>query len=199
MEWNIQARAHVCQACQKPFEDEEQFHTLLFDASIGYERQDLCEPCWKQQNLLPAGNQKKLISHWQTVFTPPPAAPPDAIQKETAETLLRRLIEEGDPVHAPARFILAVMMERKRIFKAKAHLHQANQRVLVYEHARTGELFNIPDPDLHLDQLEEVQRNVLTLLEQGLPQREPAAPPPGAIDVVAVPVTGELPLEKSEA
>ena len=30
-EWNIQARAHACEACGKAFVDQESYHTLLFD------------------------------------------------------------------------------------------------------------------------------------------------------------------------
>ena len=46
----------------------------------------------------------------------------DAIQKETAETILRKLIEQNDPRYAPAAYILAVMLERKRILKVKEQI-----------------------------------------------------------------------------
>jgi hypothetical protein len=74
---------------------------------------------------------------------------------------------------------LAVMLERKRLLKAKAQTTAEGRRTLIYEHARTGEVFTIPDPNLQLDQLEVVQRDVARLLEQGLPALEPApvAPP----------------------
>lgn len=111
------------------------------------------------------------------VYEPPPTAPPDPIQKETAETLLRKLIERNDPEHAGAVFILAVMLERKRILKAKAETAESGRRVLVYEHARTGDVFTVPDPGLQLDQLEAVQHDVALLLERGLPAEAPAASP----------------------
>ena len=120
----------------------------------------------------------------------PPATAPDAIQKETAETLLRKLIEQNDPSHAAARYILAVMLERKRLFKVKAQLAQDQQRIFVYEHAKTGELFQIPDPNLQLDQLEDVQRDIAQLLEHGLnppADAQPAAAPEIGIDSAALP------------
>ena len=42
------------------------------------------------------------------------------------------------------------------------------QRVFVYEHPKSGDLFTIVDPNLQLDQLDQVQRDVASLLEQGL-------------------------------
>jgi len=97
---------------------------------------------------------------------PPPVV--DAIQKETAETLLRKLIEQDDPRYLPAAFILAVMLERKRILKVKEQIVRDGRRVFIYEQPGTGDIFTIADPDLRLDQLEAVQRDVASLLEHGL-------------------------------
>jgi hypothetical protein len=168
IEWNIQSRAHACQACTKAFADKEPFHTLLFDQRHGYDRLDVCEDCWKSQYSQGATDRKGFISYWQSVYAVPPAAPPEAIQKDTAETLLRKLVERNEPEHAAARYILAVMLERKRILKVKAQCSEDGQRVFIYEYPKTGDLFNIADPNLQLDQLEEVQRDVAHLLEHGL-------------------------------
>lgn len=39
----------------------------------------------------------------------------------------------------------------------------------MYERAKTGELFPVQDPNLHLDALEQVQEQVAELFEKGLP------------------------------
>lgn len=174
IDWNIQARSHACQACQRPFADKEPFHTLLFDERHGYQRLDVCEECWKAQYSQGAVDKKGFISHWQSVYTPPPSAPPDAIQKDTAETLLRKLVEQNSPEHAGARFILAVMLERKRILKVKTQLNENGTRVFIYEHARSGDLFSIADPKLELNHLEQVQKDVAQLLEHGINGPAPA-------------------------
>jgi hypothetical protein len=92
----------------------------------------------------------------------------DVIQKDTAETILRKLIEQNDPRYAPAAFILAVMLERKRILKVKEQIMRDGQRVFIYEQPKTGDVFTIADPNLRLDQLEQVQRDAAQLLENGL-------------------------------
>ncbi len=168
MEWNIQSRAHACQSCKKPFEDKESFHTMLFDEKAGYERFDICENCWKTQYSQGAMDRKGFVSYWQSVYLVPPAAPPEPIQKETAETLMRKVAETRDPKFGPALYILAAMLERKRILKVKTQLSREGRRVFVYEHAKTGDLFQIEDPNLQLDQLEAVQHEVLHLLQHGL-------------------------------
>ncbi|MGD1089937.1 MAG: hypothetical protein ABR955_14620 [Verrucomicrobiota bacterium] len=173
-EWNIQSRAPVCEACSQPFADQQPYHTLLFDERLEHLcRSDICEKCWQNQFSDGARERKGFISHWQGVYEAP-TPPVDAIHKDTAETLLRKLIEQNDLRYAPAAFILAVMLERKRILKVKEQIVRDGQRVFIYEQPKTGDMFTIADPNLRLDQLEEVQRDVAALLEGGLNPPAPA-------------------------
>jgi hypothetical protein len=171
-EWNIQSRAHACEACGQPFADKQPYRTILFDEGKELRRSDICEPC--TQKAGDARNRAGFISHWQGIYEAP-APVVDAIQKETAETVLRKLIEQNDPRYAPAAYILAVMLERKRILKVKEQIVRDGQRVFIYEQPKTGDIFTIADPNLRLDQLEEVQRDVAMLLERGLNPVTPVA------------------------
>ncbi len=170
-DWNIQSRAHACQNCGKQFVDKELFHTILCDLKKSLIRLDLCSACWAGDVIQTGPERKGFVSHWQNTYEAAPPPPPEPIQKETAETLLRKLIQENDPTHAPACFILAVMLERKRLLRVKEQLWREGRRYFIYEQPKSGDIFTIVDPDLHLDQLEEVQRDVAQLLG-----RKPDAP-----------------------
>jgi hypothetical protein len=184
-EWNIQGRAHACQACEQPFVDKQPYHTLLFDEKQLLIRTDVCERCWSEQYGQGANDRKGFISHWQGIYEAPPAAAPEAIKKENAESLLRKLMELNDPKHMPATFILAVMLERKRILKVKEQIVSEGKRIFIYEQPKTGDVFTIPDPNLQLNQLEEVQRDVAELLEKGLnPEPAPVEPAPALEEAV---------------
>ena len=159
-EWDIQPRSHTCTGCQQPFADKQTYHTLLSMAAAGYERRDLCANC------CPAAPRDGVLSYWQAEYKMPAPPPPEPIQKDTAETMLRKLVETKDPNQAGACYILAVMLERKRILKHRDTVtDEAGHELLVYEHAGSGESFTVPDPKLRLDQLEEVQRQVAELLQ----------------------------------
>ena len=177
-EWNIQSRAHACEACGQPFADRQPYRTVLFEDGKELRRSDICEPC-AQKNGDGRG-RAGFISHWQGVFEVPPPVT-EAIQKDTAETLLRKLVEQNDPLHAPAAYILAVMLERKRILKVKEQLKRDGKRIFIYEQPKTGDIFTIADPDFRLDQLEAVQRDVAQLLEHGLNPQAPAAETPAPV------------------
>ena len=166
-EWNIQSRAHTCEACTQPFADQQPYRTILFEDGKDLRRSDICEPCAQKNGDARGG--KGFISQWNGTYEAPPAHPVEAIQKETAETVLRKVILENDPRFAPAAYILAVMLERKRILKVKEQFQRDGQRIFIYEQPKTGDIFTIADPNLRLDQLEQVQRDVAMLLEPAVP------------------------------
>ncbi len=190
-DWNIQSRAHACEACGQAFVDRQPYHTLLFDERQDFRRQDVCPACWEKQFSDGARERKGFTSYWQGIYEAPPQVV-DPIHKETAETLLRKLIEQNDPRYVPAGYILAVMLERKRILKVKEQIVRDGKRTFIYEQPKTGDVFTIADPDLKLDQLEEVQRDVAALLEHGL-NPPPPADAPVAVSVQTKPETETTP------
>lgn len=163
-EWPIKHRADACARTQRPFQPGEQFYTLLFREGDGFRREDLSEEAWTQRN-----ENIRPFSFWKTRYEPPPAAPPEALAKENAEELLRRLLAGNDPANANASYVLAVMLERKRVLKQVKTEQTDDRPVLIYEHAKSGDVFIVPDARLRLDELEHVQHEVSQLLKNATP------------------------------
>ena len=160
-DWTIQSRADRCTVTGEPFAEGEYFYTLLFDEKTGFRREDISESAWKQR----AAEGIQPFSFWRSKFELPPAAPPEALGKQTAEDLLRRYMAEPSPHHANVRYILAAMLERKRLLKeVESKRDEDGSLTRIYEHAKSGEVFIIPDPQLRLDELEQVQMEVVSLL-----------------------------------
>ena len=155
--------------------DKATYHTILSFTPEGYTRLDVCQTCWDSQYGQGGMDRKGAFSHWRGKYRAPLPPQPDPIQKETAENLLRKLIESPDPTHCSARYILGVMLERKRVLKHRDTIERDGQKVLVYEHSGTGESLLIPDPNLNLDQLAEVQKQVFDLLSPPKPVAPAAA------------------------
>lgn len=178
-EWQIRAPASACGACARAFADGETFRSrLVFAADEGYRREDLCERCW---SATPAAGA---VSFWRCVYRAPAPPPPEPVRKETAESLLRALLEKPDPSKAGVMFVLTVMLERRRVLVERdVRFHDDGTRTRIYEHRGTGETFAILDPGLRLDDLERVQAEVIALLGGG-----PAAP--AASESAAPPTTG---------
>jgi hypothetical protein len=162
-EWPIKHRADVCAVTQKPFAAGEQFYTLLFREADGFRREDLSDEAWSKRN-----ENIRPFSFWRSRYEPPPATS-EPIAKENAEDLLRRLLAEKNPERANACYVLAVMLERKRVLKQIKSESTNGDRVLIYEHGKTGDVFIVPDPQLRLDEIEKVQKDVANLLRNSRP------------------------------
>ena len=159
-EWSIQHRSEACAVTGRPFVAGENFYTLLFRDGTGYRRQDLSEGAWQERN-----ENLQPFSFWRSRFEPPPPAPPEPLPNESAEELFRRLVVASDNANANTSYVLAAMLERKRILKQIETGERDHGPVLIYEHVKTGDVFIVPDPQLRLDQLESVQREVAQLLQ----------------------------------
>jgi hypothetical protein len=157
-DWAIKHRADACAATQRPFEPGEHFYTLLFRDAEGFRREDLSEDAWKNRN-----ENIQPFSFWKTRYEPLPVET-EPLAKENAEQLFRRLIASENPP-ANACYVLAAMLERKRVLKQIRTDSAEKGRLLIYEHGATGDVFIVPDPDLRLDELEHVQNEVAQLLK----------------------------------
>lgn len=158
-DWDIKSRDTACSACQKLFEDQEHYCSALRFGEEGYTRSDYCDACWGESTASTA------YSAWQGTFRLPPPRPEDPVNRESAEDLLRRLMEGENPEHTNVIYILAVMLERKRILVEKDVHIEPDATRRVYEHRKSGETFIVRDPRLRLDELEHVQQEVVAMLD----------------------------------
>ena len=161
-DWPIKQRSEVCNVTQRPFTPGEPFYTLLHRDGDGFRREDLSEEAWhdRNENIQP-------FSFWKATYEPAELPPTEALAKENAEELFRRLIVQPD-APANASYVLAVMLERKRVLKQMRAEDNDGRRVLVYEHVSSGDVFIVPDPQLRLADLEQVQTEVMRLLQQSV-------------------------------
>ena len=123
------------------------------------------------------------------------------VEKEGAETLLRRLVEDEEESTENARYILALMLERKKTLKQTDSRKTDTGKLLIYEHAVSGEVFIVRDPELKLSEIESVQDEVAVLLggkargKSGEVEAEPieAPAPTGEPDAESTPSEAEPP------
>jgi len=155
--WSVRRCSKVCDQCEKEFADKEMiFSRLSFDKGE-YVREDFCKECWNSKD--PG------LSSWKTQYLVPPPPIEEAVKKENAESLLRKLMAKENEEDLNAIFILTVMLERKKILVERdIQKTEDGRKLRVYEHRKTNESFAVIDPELKLDELEQVQEEVVVLL-----------------------------------
>jgi hypothetical protein len=164
--WQIKRRSDLCAGTNAPFIDQEEIVTRLNFTDGEYVREDYSASYWDSRNMDPG------LSTWRSIFHVPPP-PAEVFKKESAETLLRKLAAKEDAGDINALYILAVMLERKKILAEKdVQIREDQAKVRIYEHKKTGETFLIVDPELKLAEIEKVQEAVVGLLGGKPPKTE---------------------------
>ncbi len=164
-DWNIKPRSAQCAGCGMPFTPGVSGHSILETREAGLTRRDLCKACFA---CLEPEAVKAFSGVW--AFTIPPATPTkqkdEPLRKETAEHLLRRLLERNATEDRSAIYVLAVLLERgKNLVERKVMRSPEGRKLRLYEQRGSGDLFTIEDPELRPEDLPGVQQRVLDLLE----------------------------------
>ncbi len=164
--WQIKRRSDLCAGTNEPFADKEEIMTRLLFKDGEYVREDYKLAWWNEHK------PDHGLSAWKGVFHVPPP-PTEVVKKENAETLLRKMVAKEDADDTNAIYILAVMLERKKILAEKeVQTREDKVKILVYEHKKTGETFLVIDPELKLAEIEKVQEEVVGLLGGKPPKTE---------------------------
>ena len=168
--WSVRKCSTVCGQCEKEFVDRESIFSQLSFEQGEYVRQDFCKECWN--------SGKPGLSSWKTMYIVPPPPAEEALKKENAESLLRKLMAKENEEDLNAIFILTVMLERKKLLVERdAQKTQDGRKLRIYEHKKTGESFMVVDPELRLNELEQVQEEIVILLG-GQPRNPESEPVP---------------------
>lgn len=165
-DWSIQSRADRCARTGKPFDEGEVFYTLLHRDGAELRREDICAVAFAAL----AEETKKGIapfSFWRSKYDPPAPAAVETVTKADAETHLRRVLAEGPPPEkAAVAYLLAALLERKRIIKPVAVPPggEGSTRVLAYEHTKSGEIFLVPEAAPSFEEIARLQTELASML-----------------------------------
>jgi len=161
--WHVRNRSRECSITHTPFTEGQQIVTALFPdtESSGYVRKDFCENAWNEREE----ESEKPFSHWRTKFQPTPVNDtPPPVTKQSAEDMLRTLVEEDQEHTENTRYILAVMLERQKLLRETDSQPTSGGTLRIYEHRKTGEVYIVKDPNIPLDQVETIQEEVIAML-----------------------------------
>ncbi len=174
--WSIKSRSRECAATGKQFEAGQKIRAAIFPDpdSSGYLRKDFCQDAWvhREDDALP-------FSTWVTTYEPPVVeAKAEDVVDQDPETLLHKMVEDDEEHTENARYILAVMLERKKLLRETDTQEVPSGILRVYEQRKTGAVYIIKDPQIPLSDVDRVQEEVKQLLDPEPATRENDPTPP---------------------
>jgi len=162
-QWSIKKCSSKCSKTGRDFKHQEIVTSVLKFVDGSFERFDYANN-ENDIDQISGGSSSGDVFVWKTQFSLP-AEKEEIVKKENVESLLRKLILKEDPKDQNIIFILAVMLERKKILVDRGMQNLENEfKLRVYEHRKTKESFTVIDPCLKLNELEKIQEQVVVLL-----------------------------------
>ena len=181
-EWKIAKSSLACALCDSKLGIGATYFSALFEQPVtaqtaeGFERRDYCPECFAQHK--PEG----LYSFWRTIVQEPdeagqPKRP--AMDPEAVLDFFRRLAADESQDKRGFRYVLALMLTRKKILKLQDQRVEADgTAVLEFSLRRGGETFEVIPPDLSEAELDSISSELGQLL--GLTPARPAVIPTAA-------------------
>lgn len=153
--WKVKARAHLCASTANPFEEGQALVSRLITTQEGLQRDDYAEDQWDDEK------RDASLFYWKTTYHAPKPKSEEPFKEENAAEAIQQLLEENDPANTNTLFILAALLERKRLWVEKAvQTDDEGRKIRIYEHKDGGETFFIIDPQIALEDLVELQQEV---------------------------------------
>jgi hypothetical protein len=162
-------RAETCTACQRVFDVGETFQAFLYETPEGYARRDYCRAC------SPAAAQEA-IGSWRTRRPDLSAKKAVPFDREAIYAFFERLEATDDPQRRQFRFVLALLLWRKKVLRLDQTVAEPAGEVWEFAAARSGTTFRVPRSELDEEQLEGLSAQLEQLLATGPAELEIISP-----------------------
>jgi hypothetical protein len=156
-EYQIQNPTLRCARSGRELKPGERIHSILRLEGSTFLREDISSEQW---DGVPAG----VYAHWQGRVPSGNKPRKTPIDDEVLVECLSRLAEESDPAKWSFRYVLALLLIRRKRMRLLETTSTGQQEVLVLGCPKTGATFSVIDPGLADDELEAVQDEVFRVL-----------------------------------
>lgn len=186
-DWKFRRRQGSCGACEKPFAEDERHASVLSIAGDELRRDDLCAACWQ------ARPEQGELFFWFARHH----AGRRGLQLDlgTLEQLFLRLEGRAEPRVRELRYLLALLLLRKRRLRIDRVLREADGEALLVHRPRRQEALRVHVFDFTAERMAALRADLVQLLEGAEPSpagsEAPADPDADAGDEDRAPALSE--------
>ena len=156
-EYQIQPHTRRCAVTGRELQPGERFYTALLEEGNLLLRKDYSHEAWKGP---PAG----AFGFWSGRVPPAEAGRRPQIDDDLLATCFHRLEGETEPSRVSFRYVVALLLMRRKWFKFEEARTEAGREILRLRCARTREVHEVINPGLTEDELGAVQEEVFKVL-----------------------------------
>jgi hypothetical protein len=149
-----------CAASGRIINAGEKYFAAIRETPAGIERVDLAPECWE------AFDKNGLLAFWQTIMPKADEKKKIFVDDEVLCTLFERLADTSEPAKISFRFVLGLILMRKRLVIYDATRHEEGRDVWVVRLKGKPEQMDLLDPKLDEQQMAEVSQQLGQILNE---------------------------------
>ena len=155
--YQIQTAARTCARTGRNLKPGETFFSVLYERDGQWVREDISTEAWTSA---PA----EAFSFWRTRMPEEGQPKKPALDDEMLWSCFQRLPEQSDPKQTAFRYVLALLLMRRKKLRFEEMRRENGQEWLVVRDPKQKKLLQILDPRLTEQQMTEVQEELENLL-----------------------------------
>jgi hypothetical protein len=157
VDYPIQPHSRRCVVSGRELQPGDRFYSVLLDEGGNFIRQDYAAEAWQ-------GPPERAFSFWAGKVSSPQKKRRLIVDEDLLQDCFRRLEGEVEPGKANFRYIVALLLMRRRRLKFEETRQEGGQEILYLRCTRSGECYQVVHPRLTDEELLAVQDEVFQVL-----------------------------------
>jgi len=155
-QWQVQRGDGKCAGSGKVFQPGEEYYAALIETENGFERRDFDCQYWQQE-------KPQVFCFWKT-RVPVKKEKKLLVDNDILINIFERLENEQEQVKINFRFVLALILMRKRILKYEDSYRAGDREIWKMRFTRESDIHEVINPQLNDAQIEQVSQELSTIL-----------------------------------
>ena len=160
-DWQIEASQRQCTSCEREFSVGDEYFSALLETAEGFSRRDYCGGCFSSRG------SEEFFSFWKTRVPEPKERPRRAkfVGVDRLLDFFRRLEDDPDPKRQNFRYVLGLILLRKRCLKMTDVERSGDGDVLVLCEGVAKTVHRLPDPRLTDEEIADLSSQISEVLD----------------------------------
>ena len=160
-EWEIKKPLGECSGTGRKIEVGEEYYAALIQTHEGLQRADFSKEYWQQ-------NQPQVYCHWKSKLPNPEEKKKIFIDDDMLLTFFDRLQQESEQEKINFRFVLALVLMRKRRLKYQGTKNENGLEIWQLKVTGEDRVVDVANPQLDESQIEQLTGQIGQILQVDL-------------------------------
>ena len=162
-EYNISKSNCQCAACQKAMQPTQEYMATVHETDEDFAREDYCMECWSAKS---SEGQADIVGVWRATIPQAQEKKKLFVDDELLVNFFQRLEQATEPAKINFRFVLALVLMRKKMLVYDRMLRKEDGSEVWTMHFKgSDQIHEVIDPKMDEDKIAQVSQHLGEILQ----------------------------------